>query len=186
MKHSREVSPRFLELARKVLGGRRPIICDVGSRDAAEGLVLLRELRGKELHVFGPNPPAAAECRKNLSSAAEWTDAAIVFNELAVTSRNGVAEFFPVNPEVSENKDLGFSSLFKINPEYTKRRGKIVQDTILVRTITLDSYFQDRAHPDLSGVDVEERSWKSSEGRKLFSRVFSDPLGSVFSAQATG
>jgi hypothetical protein len=59
------VDPKFIRLAREVAGSR-PIICDVGSRDALEGIALTRLLGAKELHVFEPNPTAANICRKHL------------------------------------------------------------------------------------------------------------------------
>jgi FkbM family methyltransferase len=129
-----------------------PVICDIGSRDALEGLCLFKTLSGKQLHLFEPNPIAAERCRQNL--ARENCPAAF-FNEAAVSDHDGTADFYAVDLEKSENRDIGFSSFLLINPRYTKRRGSIVQKKITVRTITLDSYFADKLPPDILWIDVE-------------------------------
>jgi FkbM family methyltransferase len=149
-----DVSEVFISWAHR-LCPRSPIICDIGSRDAWDGLCLLRELGGKELHMFEPNPVAAARCRTRLAKLAGDDVNRVHFNEAAVGDKDGVSTFFPVNVESSENADIGFSSFYMINPQYMKRRGQIVQDRILVRTLTLDSYFAQRDKPDILWIDVE-------------------------------
>ncbi len=146
------VSPKFISLARRILGAH-PIICDIGSRDALEGISLFRQLQGGALHVFEPNPAAAEICRKNLAELTHETS--VAFNQLAVADKPGQLKFYPVNPALSDNKDIGFSSLFKINPDYTKRRGQVVQDEIVVTATTLDEYFAGKQPPDLLWIDVE-------------------------------
>jgi FkbM family methyltransferase len=146
-----DIHPKFLRLARVLFGDRQPIICDIGSRDAREGIALMRQLNGRELHVFEANPSAARICRQNLVALGE----SVHFNEMAVADKPGRLKFYPVNVDLSENKDIGFSSLFQINPGYTKRRGSIVQDEVIVDATTLDDYFQDKPAPDLLWIDVE-------------------------------
>lgn len=117
----------------------------------------MRQLRGKRLHVFEPNPTAAEICRKNLAQfSKENGDPGIaVLNQVAVTDRVGQVKFYPVNAGLSENKDIGFSSLLRINPDYTRRRGRIVQDEVLVDATTLDEYFVGKEPPDVLWIDVE-------------------------------
>jgi len=74
---------------------------------------------------------------------------------MAVTDRVGQLKFYPVNVSRSENKDIGFSSLFQINPDYTRRRGRIVQDEVIVDATTLDHYFAGKQNPDILWIDVE-------------------------------
>lgn len=74
---------------------------------------------------------------------------------MAVSDKVGQLKFYPVNVNLSENKDIGFSSLFQINPDYTRRRGRIVQDEVIVNATTLDDYFIGKANPDILWVDVE-------------------------------
>jgi hypothetical protein len=45
--------------------------------------------------------------------------------------------------------------LFHINPDYTKRRGRIVQDEVTVNATTLDDYFIGKQNPDILWIDVE-------------------------------
>jgi FkbM family methyltransferase len=146
-----DINPKFLHLARSRFGDRQPIICDIGSRDAREGIALMQQLNGQQLHVFEANPHAAEICRQNLVALGN----AAQFNGVAVSDTAGQLKFYPVNVGRSDNKDIGFSSLFPINPDYTKRRGSIVQDEVLVDAITLDNYFQDKPHPDILWIDVE-------------------------------
>ena len=147
-----DIDPKFVRLARQ-LAPKNPIICDIGSRDALEGMALLRELDGSHLHVFEANPQAAAICRENLTKLGRPD--ITTFNEVAVTDKAGALTFYPVNVNLSENKDIGFSSLLPINPDYTKRRGKIVQDEVQVQATTLDAYFAGKQSPDILWVDVE-------------------------------
>jgi FkbM family methyltransferase len=150
-----DVAFKFIRLAKEMLGGH-PIICDIGSRDAQEGISLMKRLEGKELHVFEPNPSAAQVCRENLAKfTAENHGRIAVLNQVAVTDKIGELRFYPVNVGLSENKDSGFSSLFRINPDYTRRRGRVVQDEVMVNATTLDEYFKDRQPPDLLWIDVE-------------------------------
>jgi FkbM family methyltransferase len=153
-----------MRLAKRMLGDY-PIICDIGSRDAHEGIFLTKQLGGKELHVFEPNPSAARICRKNLATFTSESHANIaIFNEVAITDRVGEVQFYPVNASLSENKDGGFASLFQINPDYTKTRGRIVQDEVVVKATTLDEYFSDREQPDLLWIDVEGAELKVLRG----------------------
>ncbi len=145
------VSQKFIRFARKVLP-QRPVICDIGSRDAIEGIYLLRQLGGRSLHVFEPNPRAAELCRRNLAQAMRRS---VEFNEVAVSDRRGEMKFYAVDPVLSANKDIGFSSLFRINPEYTRRRGSVVHEELVVSGTTLDDYFIGKEQPDLLWVDVE-------------------------------
>jgi FkbM family methyltransferase len=150
-----DVGLKFIRLAEKMLDGH-PIICDVGSRDAEEGIFLMKQLSGKALHVFEPNPAAAQACRENLAQfVSENHGRVALFNQVAVSDTIGALPFYPVNTGLSENKDGGFSSLFRINPDYTKRRGRIVQDEMVVSATTLDRYFKDKEPPDLLWIDVE-------------------------------
>ena len=152
---SSDVAPQFVRLARGLLYDR-PVICDIGSRDALEGIALMRLLNGKQLHVFEPNPSAARLCRQNLSKFADGEKSDIqVFNEVAVSDTVGQLKFYPVNISLSDNKDIGFSSLFRINPDYTRRRGHIVQGEVIVNAITLDDYFIGKQNPDILWIDVE-------------------------------
>src|SRR5690242_20705256 len=146
-----EVSPEFIRFAKTVLPDQ-PVIRDIGSRDALEGIYLFKTLAGKYLHVFEPNPAAAVVCRNNLEQLAGRD---VYFNELAISDNIGELPFYPVNPRLSENKDVGFSSMFRVNPDYTKRRGSIVQDEAVVTSTTLDEYFAGKQAPDLLWIDAE-------------------------------
>ena len=154
-----QVNPKFITFAKELLPVN-PVICDIGSRDALEGIHLFHELGGKCLHVFEPNPAAAAICRMNL----ERVPGDVHFNELAVSDGSGKLPFYPVNPDLSDNKDIGFSSLFPVNPDYMRRRGHISQDEVIVTATTLDEYFTDKQQPDLLWIDVEGAELKVFSG----------------------
>lgn len=149
-----EVPAEFVGRARAICPSN-PVLCDVGSRDALDAIYLCEALHAAECHVFEPNPAAARICETNIANYGGGCK--ILFNRLAVSDRVGPVEFFPVNVERSENKDLGFSSMFPINPAYaSNRRGSIIQDRTTVVATTLDSYFAGRGRgPDLLWIDVE-------------------------------
>jgi len=132
-----------------------PVICEIGSRDALDGIYLSKALNAAECHVFEPNPASIQTCLANLARYGRGCN--ICFNPLALSEAEGPVEFFSVNPEKSANKDMGFSSMFPVNPAYaSERRGRIIQDQITVDATTLDSYFQGRPRgPDLLWIDVE-------------------------------
>ena len=142
-----EVSKKFLRLARRL---NEPIICDIGSRDATEGLYLLDQLDGRILHIFEPNPEALVRCRENIVDREN-----VVMNELGLSDASGEVDFFPIDLQTSEQKDIGFSSMYKFNPEYTKGRRRAKQTPIKIRVTTLDEYFDGKDKPDILWIDVE-------------------------------
>jgi FkbM family methyltransferase len=149
-----QVPAEVVHIARAVCP-RNPVICEIGSRDALDGIYLSKALDAAECHVFEPNPASIQTCIANLASYGRGCN--VYFNPLALSDAAGSVEFFPVNPEKSVNKDLGFSSMFRVNPAYaSERRGRIIQDRITVGATTLDSYFQGRQRgPDLLWIDAE-------------------------------
>jgi FkbM family methyltransferase len=151
--YAHEVPTAFIDIARK-LAPPQPVICDIGSRDALDGIHLARHLNASELHIFEPNPSAIETCRANIATYGAGRE--VMFNPIAVSDTIGTVDFFPVNTAESQNKDIGFSSMFPVNPAYTARRQKIVQDRVTVDTTTLDAYFAGRSSlPDILWIDVE-------------------------------
>jgi FkbM family methyltransferase len=159
-----QVSTKFIKFLKKACI-TAPVICDIGSRDAIEGIHLYKALSGRKLPLFEPNPAAAIICRQNLNRFCNQQElASIFFNQLGVTDRNGVEYFYPVNPETSDNGDIGFSSFLMLNPRYMKRRGLIKQDRLEVTTVTLDSYFANQDPPDILWIDVEGSELRVLQG----------------------
>lgn len=154
------ISRSFFRFTAAILPAN-PIICDIGSRDALEGIALFRGVAAKHLHVFEANPAAAVRCRQNLTAL---DPQAFTFNQVAVSDQHGQVKFYSVDTEASENKDIGFSSLLLINPDYTRRRGMIVQNEIVVTAITLDDYFSTKQKPDLLWIDVEGAELRVLQG----------------------
>lgn len=156
-----EVDDYFIAFARRMRLGR-PIICDIGSRDAVEGVYLYDALDGSTLHVFEPNPEAAAQCRRTIEAHARDDD--VVFNQLAVSDTDGPVDFHPVDVAASVQKDIGFSSMYHVNPRFTARRGAIRQGHIRVQATTLDSYFAGKDKPAVLWIDVEGAELKVLHG----------------------
>jgi len=151
-----EVDDKFLSLAKTL---KQPIICDIGSRDATEGLYLFHELASKKLHVFEPNPEAIVKCKENIKNENN-----VVLNEIGLSNKKGEIEFYPIDSQASERKDIGLSSMYKVNPAYTKRRGNIEQKSIKIQVTTLDEYFIDEEMPNILWIDVEGAELKVFEG----------------------
>ncbi len=148
-----EVPHDLIELAAK-LGVRHPVICEIGSRDALDGIRLCKTFEASECHVFEADPRGVELCKENIAKYGGGLN--ISLNAVAVADRGSVIAYLPVNTEQSENRDIGFSSMFRINPLYWSKRGAIVQDRIEVPATTLDAYFEGRKNqPDLLWIDVE-------------------------------
>ncbi len=151
---SHQVPRELVRIAKGVCRGN-PVICEIGSRDALDGIYLSYALDAAESHIFEPDPASIGNCRANIAEYGQGLN--IILNPVALSDRTGSAQFYAVDPDRSDNKDRGFSSMFPINPAYASaRRGRIVQRRITVATTTLDSYFDGRRqHPDLLWIDVE-------------------------------
>ncbi len=132
---------------------KAPVICEVGSRDAADGLELLRALQGSHLHLFEANPDTVPICEEAIWNSGLGEK--VTLTPQAVSDSVGTVKFYPVDPERSEQKDQGFSSMFQVSGEYTKRRKSIVQKEIEVESTTLDRYFQEKPKPEVLWIDVE-------------------------------
>lgn len=156
-----EVPQEFIDYALKF---PKPVIADIGSRDATEGLYLFDTLNADELHIFEPNPYAIGICKKNIES--HGNSGNIFLNEVALSDKQGDVSFYPVDPEASERSDTGLSSMMKVNPKYTQRRGNIVQQEITVHATTADIYFVDRKKPDILWIDVEGAELMVLQGAK--------------------
>ena len=147
---SHEVPQEFINYAVKL---QKPIIADIGSRDAIDGLYLYDQLDAEALYIFEPNPTAIEICKANI--ATHENNENIFLNEVALSNAAGEISFYPVNPDESECKDIGMSSILKVNPRYTKRRDNVVQDEITVKASTADIYFSGKKKPNILWVDVE-------------------------------
>ena len=139
------------------------VICDIGSRDAREGIFLYNILAAKTLHIFEPNPEAARLCIQTIKNECNNREN-VIFNQVAVSDSDGPVDFYPVDLDSSINRDIGVSSMFKINPKYTARRGVINQNHIVVNAVTLNSYFADKEKPDILWIDVEGAEMKVLRG----------------------
>jgi FkbM family methyltransferase len=144
----------FVEYARRT-GPANPVICDIGSRDALDGIYLYKALHAAECHIFEPNPTAIEICKSNIAKYGDGCT--IFFSPVGLSDTVGTDDFFPVNLEKSVYKDMGFSSMLPLNPVFaSKPRRMIVQDRITITTTTLDSYFAKREkQPDVLWMDVE-------------------------------
>jgi FkbM family methyltransferase len=151
---SHQVPPELVRIAKDVCP-RNPIICEIGSRDALDGIYLSTVLDAAECHIFEPDPSSIGNCRANIAEYGQGRN--IILNAVALSDRTGSAHFYAVDPSQSDNKDRGFSSMFPISPVYASaRRGRIIQRRITVPTTTLDSYFEgNQRWPDLLWIDVE-------------------------------
>jgi len=149
-----QVPPELVRIAKRVCPPN-PIVCEIGSRDALDGIYLCTALDAAECHIFEPDPSSIDSCRADIAEYGQGRK--IILNPVAVSNRTGSAQFYAVDPGQSDNKDRGFSSMFPINPAYASpRRGRIIQRTITVPTTTLDAYFEgSQKLPDLLWIDVE-------------------------------
>jgi FkbM family methyltransferase len=130
------------------------VVFDCGSRDARDGVDLVRVFHAKELHVFEPNPAAMALCRR---TAAANTDIPIILNQVALGDKLDKVTFRPIDPDRTETQwadgNIGASSLFEADKSYPYE--SYVQRQITVDMITLDFYCLTHSKPDLLWIDVQ-------------------------------
>jgi FkbM family methyltransferase len=147
------VSEELIRVCRAV--GATERIYDCGSRDALDGLELLRRLEARELHFFECNPPSAATCRANVR--ASDVGERITVNELAVAEYDGETSFFAIDTAPTETPHAdgnpGTSSLLRVSPAYTRER--YVQRESRVGCTRLDSYAASAGPPDLLWMDLQ-------------------------------
>jgi len=98
-------SRRVVEYARRT-GPANPVICDIGSRDALDGIYLYKALHAAECHIFEPNPTAIEICKSNIATHGDGCN--IFFNPVGLSDTVGSADFFPVNLEKSYIRTSGF------------------------------------------------------------------------------
>lgn len=154
---SHDVPAEFLEVASQRCSA--PVICDIGSRDLREGLVLLKALNGSALHAFEANPRAAQACRDArdsfLSLLSDMQPPEITINEAAVAEDCGELPFYPIVDDDGRLGNPGLSSLYEVPEAYLRAKGKKALKRINVPATTLDSFFQSRTPPDILWIDVE-------------------------------
>jgi len=156
------VSPKLLEIAREIDGIR--CIYDCGSRDGLDGLKLLQELGGEELHLFECNPAAIELCRANTES--NPGSGRVVVAPYAVAEKSGPLTFYSIDPgkTVTPHADgnIGASSLYKSNPNYPNEQ--YVQKPIEVTAVCLDDYCQKHTPPDLLWMDLQGAEARAIDG----------------------
>jgi FkbM family methyltransferase len=144
----------LIKLANQI--GGIQVIYDIGSRDALDGIELFQRILGNELHVFECNPPSAKVCRKNLDKHL-GNEVKIKLNEVAVSDKEGEITFHPIDTEktITAHADgnPGASSIFIADPQYPKE--KYVQNSIVVKTTSLNKYCEINTIPDLLWLDVQ-------------------------------
>lgn len=131
------------------------VIYDLGSRDALDGLYLLKAIPAEELHVFECNPSGVELCRENVASYRD--DGSVTVNELAVSDRDAWVPFYAIDPARTVTSwpdgNIGASSLFRANPRYPSE--SYHQREIQVRSVRLDTYIANARQPDMLWVDLQ-------------------------------
>ena len=119
------------------------LIFEVGARECRYTNELLHFYKKcSSIHSFECNPYTINECIKNSS------DPRIIFNNVAISNKEGVIEFHPTCTE----GDFGFSSQY-----IQKGHEDNIKEKIRVPCITLDTYTQTKniTNIDLMVMDIE-------------------------------
>lgn len=168
--HSLSVSPSLVRIAKKT-GGIK-CIYDCGSRDALDGLKLLEELSGEELHLFECNPQAIKLCQENIAQSPNAEKAHLA--PFAIAEKSGPLTFYSIDPNktITPHADgnIGASSLYQANPDYPNEH--YVQQSISVEATSLDDYCEVHTAPDLLWMDLQGAEARAIDGaQKILNRV---------------
>nr|WP_269205119.1 FkbM family methyltransferase [Motilibacter aurantiacus] len=149
-----------MRIAERALGGRDRIrtVLELGARDCEETLAFSRALPQARVHAFECNPATLPECRRKVAG-----NPRINLVEQAVSDREGVISFFPIDPDRTrttwEDGNPGASSLFRASGKYPVET--YVQREIEVPTTSL------RAFLAAQGIDRVDLMWMDIQGAEL-------------------
>jgi len=149
-------------------------IFEIGARECRYTNELLHFYnKCTKIHSFECNPYTISDCFKNSG------DPRIVFNNIAVSDKEGFIEFHPTCTE----GDFGFSSEF-----IPEGHEKNVKETIKVPCITLDHYTSSRniTNIDLIVMDIEGGELKAFKGATQTLKIVKDIIVEVSQEQRFG
>lgn len=141
-------------------------IFECGSRDALDGISLLKSIEAHELHCFECNPDAIALCRKNIANSGQSDRIKLVSK--ALSDKTGSCTFYAIDPcqtiTPHEDGNIGASSLLTANGKFKKE--KYVQKAITVEATTLDDYCSTAGIPCLLWMDLQGAEGMVLDGGK--------------------
>jgi FkbM family methyltransferase len=134
------------------------VALDIGSRDAMVAIALEEYFPEATIYAFECNPPAIADCERNLS---DHPDITLVTK--AVSDENGPVNFYAIDPERTittwPDGNIAASSLYVANPAYPLET--YFQNKITVEAITLEQWAVD------AGVNTVDIIWMDLQGAEL-------------------
>ena len=107
------------------------VIIEAGARDLLDSIDLENIYPNATIHSFECNPECVDVCNHNL----QFTKGRVVFNNNAVTDKDGIVEFYSYDSNKSADHDGGVSSQFK-----HKNHESVPTNKIEVESITLNTY----------------------------------------------
>ena len=131
-------------LMRKICTNQKPFIFDVGACDGSSIAVFKKMFPGSFIYSFEPYP----DSYKNLDTFSKNYSDVKIF-QLALSHKNDFMDFYV-------NKSKATNSLLK--PALTNSfidEHAIYEETIRVKTVTLDSFFREHAVPDIDILKLD-------------------------------
>lgn len=139
----------------KILGVKNiETIFEIGARDGAETKAFNHFYPDAKIYSFECNPQTIPLWKKNTQNIK-----AITLTEKAVSDKDGITSFFPIDPEktITDWKDgnPGASSLLRVSGKYDIE--KQVQKEITVHTVKLSSFLKqnDIKHINFIWMDIQ-------------------------------
>jgi FkbM family methyltransferase len=140
--------------------GKNLTICDIGSRDLNESVEFRRVFPDASIIAFEPNPRQYAECSlKAMRNNIE-------FYPYAVSDKDGLVSFLPIDMEKSPIKNVGASSLLPITEVYRQRENLLQAPPISVKSCRIDTFCKDHniKNIDCAWIDVQGMGFEVLKG----------------------
>lgn len=134
------------------------VVVEIGAKDCTETVGLAERFPKAHIYSFECNPATLPLCRSKVAG-----NVSITLIEKAVSDRDGVVTFFPIDAEKTKTPwmdgNQGASSLFRASGKYPKET--YVQKEITVPSVTLLSFMKEKS---ISEIDL---LWMDIQGAEL-------------------
>jgi len=107
-------------------------IVECGSRDAIDAIGLFHYYNPSIVYAFEANPESIEICRKNTEDEDQ-----IKIEPFAVYDKNGIIPFYATDMELSDDKNIGASSVL-----FHRDQKEYIQKEIQVNAIRLDNFME--------------------------------------------
>jgi len=138
-------------------------IVEIGSWHLGQSVEFANLFKEAIIDAFEPVPDSFALCKKIWSEQDDQKKQRIRVHNLAISDKEGEIPFYAIEPNISNQIDEGYSSMFKFLDVVTVDgvAAPLLQKEIMVKTIRLDSWCDENK---VTAVDI---LWIDAQGAEL-------------------